>query len=272
MRSFVPLCAGIMMVLAAIPPEGYGDGPNTEREKHQDNPRLPSGWRVHDFDRPLPRVVTPGPTAADAPSDAVVLFDGSSLDEWVGCVSTNRKYGYNPNGEALWKVENGYVEITPTGSLVSRKKFGDCQIHLEWSAPVPPKGTSQERGNSGVFIMGKYEIQVLDCFENTSYADGMTAAVYGQQPPLVNACRQPGAWQTYDIIFKAPRFDGDTVVTPAYVTVLLNGVVVQNHTPYLGETVHKKLPVYKPHEEKGPILLQEHNNPVRYRNIWVREL
>jgi hypothetical protein len=217
-------------------------------------------------------VVTPGVTAADAPSDAIVLFDGSNLDEWTGCVSTNKKGKYNPAGEALWKVENGYMEITPTGDLVSRKQFGDCQIHLEWSAPDPPKDTSQGRGNSGIKIMGKYEIQVLDCYQNTSYADGMTAAAYGQHPALANACRAPGEWQTYDIIFTAPRFEGETVVAPAYVTVLHNGVVVQNHTPFLGETVHKKLPVYKAHADKGPIMLQDHSNPVRYRNIWVREL
>lgn len=241
-------------------------------EDYKLNPKLPSGWRVHDMDRPAPPVVTPGATAAESPSDAIILFNGSDLSEWTGSVSTNRKSKYNPEGEALWKVENGYMEITPTGDLVSRKSFGDCQIHLEWAAPVPPKGTSQGRGNSGIKLMGQYEVQILDCYENVSYADGMTGALYGQHPPLANACRKPGEWQTYDVLFTAPRFDGDDVVSPAYVTVIHNGVLLQNHAAYLGPSKHKKLPVYKAHEEKAPIVLQDHNNPIRFRNIWVREL
>lgn len=261
-----------MVALAVSRISSAGGKPITAEEQHQDNPRLPSGWRVHDAERPLPPVVTPGATPADAPSDAIVLFDGSNLDEWVGSVSTNRKHRYNPEGEALWKVEDGYMEITPTGKLISKKKFRDCQIHLEWASPVPPKGKSQSRGNSGVYIMGKYEVQILDCYENTSYADGMTAAVYGQHPALANACRKPGEWQTYDIIFTAPRFDKEKVVSPAYVTVIHNGVVVQNHTPFLGSSTYKKLPVYEAHEDRGSIVLQDHNNPVRFRNIWVREL
>ena len=272
MKLLLPVFAGILTVLVASPQAQGAEKPKTEREQHANNPRLPDGWRVHDFDRPLPPVVTPGSTAAEAPSDAIVLFDGTNLDEWTGCVSTNKKKSYNPRGEALWKVENGYMEITPTGALVSKRKFGDCQIHLEWAAPEPGKGASQGRGNSGVYIMGLYEVQILDCYENTSYADGMTAALYGQHPPLANACRPPGEWQTYDIIFTAPRFDGDKVVSPACVTVFHNGVVVQNHAEYLGPSGYKKLPAYKPHEEKGAIQLQDHNNPVRFRNIWVREL
>jgi hypothetical protein len=246
-----------------------------KKDPMANNPFLPDGYRVHDSSRPLPPVVTPGKTAADAPSDAVVLFDGTDLSEWVGTVSTNKKKKYNPKGEALWKVENGYMEVNGTGGLRSKKEFGDCQIHLEWAAPNAPadlKKTSQGRGNSGVFIMGKYEIQVLDCYENTSYADGMTAAVYGQHPALANACRPAGEWQTYDIIFTAPRFEGDKLVSPARVTVFHNGVVVQNNTEILGLSTHKKLPQYRPHGDKGPIYLQDHNNPIRYRNIWVREL
>jgi hypothetical protein len=270
-----PILIFLALVVASMtvaPLESSAEKPKTEREKHRNNPRLPDGWRVHDVDRPLPPVVTPGTTAVDPPSDAIVLFEGSDLDEWTGTVSTNKNKRYNPEGKALWKIENGYVEITPTGGLVSRKEFGDCHIHLEWSAPVPPQGTSQKRGNSGVFMMGKYEIQILDCYENTSYADGMTAAIYGQRPPLANACRKPGEWQTYDIIFTAPRFDGERLISPAYATVIHNGVVVQNHSPFLGQSTYKKLPVYKAHEEQGPIILQDHNNPVRFRNIWVRTL
>jgi hypothetical protein len=242
---------------------------------HANNPRLPDGFRVHDSERPLPRVITPGASAAEAPSDAYVLFDGTDLSEWVGTVSTNKKRRYNPQGEALWTIKDGYMEVNNTGNLISKKAFGDCQIHLEWAAPDSPndlKKKGQGRSNSGVFIMGKYEVQILDCYENTSYADGMTAAVYGQHPALVNACRKPGEWQTYDIIFTAPRFEDDKMVSPAIVTVIHNGVLVQNHTAYLGPSTHKKLPVYQPHADKLPISLQDHNNPIRYRNIWVREL
>lgn len=246
-----------------------------KKNPHADNPFLPDGYRVHDSSRPLPPVVTPGKTAAMAPSDAYVLFDGTDLTEWVGTVSTNKKKRYNPKGEALWKVQDGYMEINGTGSLISKKQFGDCQIHLEWMAPDSPKDLSkksQSRGNSGVFIMGRYEIQVLDCYENTSYADGMTAALYGQHPALANACRPAGEWQTYDIIFRAPRFEGDQVVSPAAATVIHNGVVVQNNTEFLGLSTYKKLAKYTPHPEKGPLTLQDHNNPIRFRNIWVREL
>jgi hypothetical protein len=235
-------------------------------------PMLPCGWRVHDLERPVPVVVTPGATASDAPSDAIVLFDGTNLDEWVGTVSTNKKKRYNPEGKALWKVEDGCMVVNGTGGLISKKAFGDMQLHVEWASPSPPKGSSQARGNSGIYIMGLYEVQILDCYENISYADGMTAGVYGQTPALANACRKPGWWQTYDIIFKAPRFENGQLVSPAYVTVIHNGVLVQNHTEYLGPTGHKKLGTYTPHPEKLPISLQDHNNPVRYRNIWVREL
>ena len=235
------------------------------------NPKLPCGWRVHDMERPLPVVVAPGATASDAPSDAIVLFDGIDLSEWIGSVSTNKKH-FNPEGRALWGVEGGYMEITPTGGLTSKRAFGDIQMHLEWASPSPAKGLGQGRGNSGIFFMGRYEVQILDCHENTAYADGMTAALYGQTPALANACRKPGEWQTYDILFTAPRFNGDMLISPAYITVIHNGVLVQNHTELLGPTRHKGLPAYTPHAEKLPISLQDHNNPVRFRNIWVREL
>ncbi len=236
------------------------------------NPMLPSGWRVHDMERPLPVVVTPGITASDAPSDAIILFDGTDLSEWTGTVNTNKKWQYNPEGKVLWEVENGYMKITPTGGLTSKRAFGDIQLHIEWASPVQPVNTGQKRGNSGIYIMGRYEVQILDCYENTSYADGMTAAIYGQEPALANACRKPGEWQTYDIIFTAPRFEGDTLLSPAYVSVIHNGVLVQNHTAYLGPTVHKRLSKYSTHPAKLPLSLQDHKDPIRYRNIWVREL
>ena len=240
---------------------------------YDNTPVLPSGWRVHDVDRPQPEVITPGAQVGQAPSDAIVLFDGTDLSAWTGSRQDNpKKKRYNPEGRALWKVENGYMECTPTGDLHTKQAFGDCQFHIEWQTEAPPKGDSQGRGNSGVFMMGMYETQVLDCFENRTYADGSAGCVYGQTPPLVNACRKPGEWQTYAIIFQAPRFDGETLVSPAYVTVFHNGILVQHKTEILGPTSHKKLPVYKPHAGKLPIKLQDHNNATRFRNIWIREL
>ena len=238
-----------------------------------DTPKLPSGWRVHDIDRPHPVVATPGDQPGAVPSDAIVLFDGTGLSGWTGTKQDDpEKKKYNPTGEALWKVENGYMECTPTGDLQTRQTFGDCQLHIEWQTANPPKGDSQGRGNSGIFLMGLYETQVLDCFENRTYADGVAGAVYGQTPPLVNACRKPGEWQVYDIVFQAPRFDGGQLVSPAYVTTFLNGLLVQHHTEILGPTVYKKIPAYKPHAEKLPLVLQDHNNNTRFRNIWIREL
>jgi hypothetical protein len=252
---------------------GAADSKKPAPVGYTDTPQLPSGWRVHDIDRPQPAVVTPGDKPGAPPSDAIVLFDGTDLSNWVGTKQDNQKKGkYNPKGEALWKVGNGYMECTPTGDIFTKQAFGDCQLHVEWQTENPPKGDSQGRGNSGVFLMGLYETQVLDCYENRTYADGGAGCVYGQTPPLVNACRKPGEWQVYDIIFQAPRFDGDKLVSPAYITTFLNGVLVQNHTEILGPTNHKKLPVYKPHAAKLPIKLQDHNNSTRFRNIWIREL
>lgn len=236
-------------------------------------PELPSGWRVHDAERPQPKPVTPGTKPGAAPSDATVLFDGTQLNHWNGVKQDNKKKGrYNPEGLPLWKVENGYMQCTPTGDLWSKAAFGDCQLHIEWQSENPPKGKSQGRGNSGVFLMGLYEVQVLDCYDNVTYADGSAGSVYGQTPPLVNACLKPGEWQIYDIIFQAPRFDGAKLISPAYVTVFLNGVLVQHKTEILGPTVWRSLPAYKPHAAKLPIKLQDHSNPTRFRNIWIREL
>lgn len=239
---------------------------------YTDTPMLPSGWHVHDIDRPQPPVVTPGATCNQAPSDAVVLFNGTDLSEWTGTKQDNpKKKKYNPKGEALWKVENGYMECTPTGSIRTRRTFGDCQLHVEWQSENPPKGDSQGRGNSGIFLQGRYEIQVLDNYNNRTYADGMAGSVYGQKPPMVNALKKPGEWQVYDIIFQAPRFEGSRLVSPAYVTVFVNGVLVQYKQEILGPTQHKKLPVCKPHGNDS-IVLQDHNNPTRFRNVWIREL
>lgn len=238
-----------------------------------DTPFLPGGkWRVHDGRRPQPPIVTPGTCSTQEqpgkpPSDAVVLFDGTDLSHWI---SFDRDGNPKPPG---WKVENGYMEVVGgTGSIQSKETFGDCQIHVEWMAPYPPTGRDQGRGNSGVIIMGHYEIQVLDSYQNITYPDGQAAAMYGQFPPLVNACRPAGQWQTYDIIFEAPKFEGDTLVKPAYVTVLHNGVVVHHRQAFLGRVVWRQLATYSPHPPEGPLVLQDHGNPVRYRNIWVRRL
>jgi hypothetical protein len=232
-----------------------------------DTPILPGQtWHVHDPARPHPHVVTPAGAPGGAPSDAVVLFDGKDLSHWVNL----------RGGQAVapaWKLENGYVEVVDrAGDLVSKEKFGDAQIHVEWASPAVVAGSSQSRGNSGVIIMSRYEIQVLDCYNNPTYADGQAGGIYGQWPPLVNPARPPGEWQTYDIAFEAPRFEGEKLVKPAYVTVFYNGVLVHNHKQILGAMVYRKVATYSPHAAEEPLLLQDHHNPVRYRNIWVRRL
>jgi hypothetical protein len=236
---------------------------------YDDTPIIPgSQYKVHDSARPQPRVITPPAESTqqspgDPPSDAVVLFDGSDLSGWVG----------KDGGPAQWTVENGYMEVVPkTGDISSKEQFGDCQLHVEWAAPAEVKGDSQGRGNSGVFLMGLYEIQVLDCYDNPTYADGTTGAIYGQYPPLVNASRKPGQWQTFDIVFIAPKFDGENLVSPARATVMFNGIVVQHDQEIQGPTVHRKLAEYKLHPETGPLKLQDHGDLVRFRNIWYRPL
>ena len=231
-------------------------------------------WRFNDNNRPRPRVVTPGTESTQAqpgraPSDAVVLFDGKDLSRWL-TRGTGKIKGKLV--EPKWKVENGYMEVVPgTGSLSSKEKFGDCQIHIEWTTPAQVSGSSQGRGNSGVIIMGRYEIQILDSYENVTYADGQAAAIYGQYPPLVNVSRRPGEWQIYDIVFEAPRFDGEKLVKPAYVTVFHNGVVVHHRQQVLGSTALEAT-TYSPHAAEEPLVVQNHGNPLRFRNIWVRPL
>jgi hypothetical protein len=234
------------------------------------NAQVDPKWEIHDRNRPNPPVITPGTASTqDAPgkppSDAIVLFEGNDISKWV-----SKKDG----SPAKWTVAAGYMEVAPkTGDIQTKESFGDCQLHVEFREPSPPKGEDQDRGNSGVFLMGEYEIQVLDSYNSKTYADGQAAAVYGQYPPLVNASRPPGEWQTYDIIWHGPRFDASGKLTrPAHVTVIHNGVLVQDNVELTGPTGHHVRPPYKPGPDKAPLALQDHNHPVRYRNIWLRPL
>jgi hypothetical protein len=221
-------------------------------------------WAVHDMSRPLPEVVVAGENPGEAPSDAIVLFDGKDLSQWESA---------KDGGRANWKVENGYMEVVKeTGDIRTKQPFGSCQLHIEWATPAKVTGESQDSGNSGVYLMSKYEVQVLNTYKNRTYADGMAGAIYGQSPPLVNVSRAPGEWQSYDIIFRRPVFKGKRPVKPARITVLQNGVVVQDNFEIEGSTVWKKRAKYEAHAAKLPLLLQDHGHPVRYRNIWIREL
>lgn len=212
---------------------------------------------------PVPRVVTPGVGTAP-PSDAVVLFDGTNMDAWQ-----------TPDGRpSPWTLHDGYMTVAPrTSSIQTRQGFGDIQLHIEWRTPEEIKGEGQGRGNSGVFLMNRYEVQILDSYENETYPNGQAASTYKQHSPLVNASRPPGEWQTYDIIFMAPRFnERGEVVIPARVTVIHNGVLVQNNVEFWGETKFIGLPSYKEHSMREPLMLQDHHDLVSFRNIWVREL
>jgi hypothetical protein len=246
-------------------PESAGD----DVRGYNDTPQLPGQpWKVHDMNRPRARKVTPGqPFTETPPSDAIVLFDGKDLSHWV---QIGR--GGQPQ-EPRWKVENGYMEIVPrTGRLATKEKFGDCQLHVEWMVPKGTTGQGQGRGNSGIELMMRYEIQVLESHDNLTYADGAAGAMYGAWPPLVNPARPEGEWNVYDILFEAPRFESGKVVKPAYFTVLFNGVLVHNHQAQLGQTVWRQVAQYKPHDAEEPLSLQDHSQPVRFRNIWIRRL
>ena len=230
---------------------------------YNDTPLVPgSSYHVHDGDRPAPRVVTPG-EGGGPPSDAIVLFGGADLSNWV----------HGDGRPAEWWVFEGCLEVNAgSGDIHTREEFGSCQLHVEWRAPHEVRGDSQGRGNSGVFLMGAYEFQVLDCYDNPTYADGTAGAIYGQFPPLVNACRRPGEWQAYDIIWEAPAFEGDRVARPAYATVLLNGLLVHHRVELQGATGHRNVPGYAAHTATGPLKLQDHGDKVRFRNIWYRPL
>lgn len=248
---------GLLAAIAVSPccaqdPPGYTDTPKIPGQE----------WRVHDAHRPRPPAIDPGPAPsapAPVPADAIVLL-GDDLDAWTG-----------RDDKASWTVADGAATVNGTGDIRTRESFGSMQLHIEWATPAEVKGKSQGRGNSGVFLMGRYEVQILDSYENESYADGQAAAMYGQYPPMVNACRKPGEWQSYDIVFMAPVFEGDALVEPARLTVFHNGILVHHDRAYLGGTAHKRAPNYRAHGN-APLQLQDHGNPVRFRNIWVRPL
>ena len=242
------------------------DSPNIG---YSDTPIIPgTKWHVHDGERPAPRVVKSGESfshMAPPPADAIVLFDGKNLSKWEKS---------DGGGEPKWKVENGYMQVVEeSGSIQTRDRFDDFQLHLEFATPAKVDGNSQGRGNSGVLMNGVYEVQVLDSYHNPTYPDGQCGAIYGQSPPLVNASKPPGVWQTYEIIWENPRWDGSgKLIKKANVTVIHNGLVLHHRKEYTGESLHKAVGTYKRHESTAFIQLQDHNNPMRFRNVWLRKL
>ncbi|MDZ4287167.1 MAG: DUF1080 domain-containing protein [Prosthecobacter sp.] len=233
-----------------------------------------SPWKVHDIDRPRPEPVKPGAKLGDAPADAIVLFDGTNADAFQAKKKDEKGKDTAELGPCPWKIENGELVVSG-GDIWTKQEFASCQFHLEWMSAPETKGNSQKKGNGGIFFMDRYETQMLDCDNNPTYADGMTGGIYGQTPPLVNAMKTAGQWQTYDLVFTAPKLAGGKVVEPAYLTTFVNGVCVQNHTKILGPTKHKQVTNYEGvFPEKAPIRLQDHKNepPVRIRNIWIRPL
>ena len=213
---------------------------------------------------PVPTIIQPGKTAADAPSDAIVLFNGKDFSAFIG----------DQGKQVDWSLDKGEMTVKPgSGAIFTKQEFGDCQLHIEWRTPPVVKGEGQGRGNSGIFLMGKYELQVLDNYKNVTYSNGQAGSIYKQLIPLVNACKQPGEWQTYDIIFTAPRFSyNGRLESPARITVLHNGVLVQNNSTLWGATEFIGIPEYRPHKSKEPIMIQDHGDLVSFRNIWIREL
>ncbi len=251
-----------------------GKGGGSATLGYTDTPLVPGQrWHVHDPARPYPPKVAPGVSRNDSPSDAIILFDGKDLAHWLPATQTMPTGVTIRSGSPAWKLGSGYMEIVPgTGDLATKEKFGDVQLHAEFALPTTPGVSRVDRGNSGIFLQGRYEVQIFDEWENPIYADGQIGAIYGQWPPLVNAGLKPGEWQSYDIVFDAPRMDGDRVLKPAWITVILNGVIVQNHTELLGPTVYRAAAKYIAQPAEDAIVLQNHNSPVRFRNIWARRL
>jgi len=245
----------MLMVVSAMAPCLLSQA---QQQLRQGDPKLTEIWH------PVPRVVTPGKTASDPPSDAIILFDGKNLDAWKA----------QDGSPAKWKVEGGILTVAPgTGIIQTKQGFGDCQLHIEWRTPAEVSGEGQGRGNSGIFLMGRYELQVLDSYNNSTYSNGQAGSIYKQHMPAVNVCRPPGQWQTYDIVFTAPQFYQDsTLKTPARMTVFQNGVLIQNNVELWGPMQFIGVPKYEKHGNKESLLLQDHHNAVSYRNIWIRPL
>jgi hypothetical protein len=269
----IGLLLALAASLAASPSFAQKKAPAAEagddRRGYTDTPPLPGQpWKVHDAARPRPPKVAPGePLLREAPpADAIVLFDGKDLSHWMA-----ERGGKTV--EPGWKIENGYVEIVPhSGRLVTKEAFGNCQLHVEFMVPKSATGAGQGRGNSGIELMRRYEIQVLESNENLTYADGQAASIYGQWPPLVNASRPQGEWNVYDIFFEAPKFEGEKLVKPAFATVVHNGILVHHHQEIIGRATHRHVATYAPHAPEEPLSLQDHDQAVRYRNIWIRRL
>lgn len=263
-----PMKSSFVFALAAAAMMTGARAADSNNVGYSDTPIIPgTKWHVHDGDRPAPRAVKSGASfshMAPPPADAIVLFDGKNLSKWEG----------SGGGGAKWKLENGYMQVVEgSGSIQTRDRFGDFQLHLEFATPAKVDGNSQGRGNSGVLMNGVYEVQVLDSYNNPTYPDGQCGAIYSQSPPLVNASKPPGVWQTYEIIWENPRWDENKkLVKKANVTVIHNGLVLHHRKEYTGESTHKAVGTYKPHESTAFIQLQDHNNPMRFRNIWLREL
>jgi hypothetical protein len=253
MRSTISILLSIAAITVVAQQQKLG---------YDDTPMQPNGrWHIHDGARPQPRVVEPGATQGAAPADAIVLFDGKTASAWT-----------MDDGSAItWPIRDGALE-SAKGYIRTKQEFTNFQLHIEWATPSRVEGDGQGRGNSGVFLLGKFEVQVLDSYRNPTYPDGQAAAMYGQFPPMVNASRRPGEWQYYDIAFAAPTFERGSLKHPATVTVFHNGVLVHHASEFWGPTEHRKIDPYTPDTAKGPIRLQDHSNPVRFRNIWIRPL
>ena len=253
--SLIHKILSLLLMASCLHPAAFAQ---EKRSGYNDTPFLPnSKWRVHDSARPYPRITQGTPLFLAPPKDATVLFGGKDLSL------------FDTKGKKSWSVLDGYMEVNGTGNLSTKQSFGSCQLHLEWAAPSKVVGHAQGRGNSGVFLMSRYELQILDSYKNLAYADGQAAALYGQHPPLVNACMPPGEWQSYDIFFTAPVFKGKDLVSPARITALHNGVLVQNNVAFIGSTAHRRVAKYDAHGA-APLQLQDHGNPIRFRNIWIR--
>jgi hypothetical protein len=273
MSGIHSFAAGAMAASTVAAALCFGMVLQQKRDGYTDTPVLPGQkWKVHDTERPYPREVIPALKAGAPPSDAIILFNGKDLTQWIQNDPGDDMSKAKP---AKWKLIDSCIEVVPgSGSLYSKDKFGDIQMHIEWQQDAKVTGSGQNRGNSGIYLMGMFELQVLDSYKANTYADGQAGAMYGQWSPMVNPMRKPGEWQTYDIVFETPKFQDGKLVSPAYVTLLFNGVVVHHRQKYYGPSAHRSIQDYFPMSAEGRISLQDHGpkEKLRFRNIWVRKL